>query len=441
MLEEFSTWLRSPMVRALTIGFLILVLLIPLAAVSSLVREREATRLGVEREVAEKWGGEQSLVGPILSVPYRYRATGPRGEVVTQVGHARSLPSSLDVEGDVRPEIRYRGIYEVVLYKVALRWSGEFERPDLGVWKIAPEDVLWDEAVLVVGIPDLRGIEGAVAVRFGDESLAFEPGSGDAGLCGSGIHARVPRLGGGVPGERVPFSFELPLNGSRELFVSPLGRETRLSLASTWTSPSFAGQFLPSSREVTATGFAAEWNISHLTRPFPQQWRDNEVAPDLLQQWMAGVTLFQPVDAYAKTSRTIKYGILFLFMTFAVYFLFEILGRLRIHPFQYLLVGFALCLFYLLLLSLSEHLGFFRSYVLASAATVGLIAFYSGSVLRSLGRAAAIGAGLSGLYCYLYVVLQLEDYALLLGSLGLFALLTSAMVLTRRIDWYAIGRS
>lgn len=439
MFEEISEWLRSPMVRALTVGLLILVLLIPLATVSSLVQEREATRLGVEKEVADKWGGEQSLVGPILSVPYRYQTTGPRGEVVTHEGRARFLPSSLDVEGDVRPEIRYRGIYEVVLYKVALRWSGEFERPDPGIWKIAPEDVLWDEAVLVVGIPDLRGIEGAVAVRFGTETLAFEPGSGDAGLCGSGIHARVPGLEGA--NGRVPFSFELPLNGSRELFVSPLGRETRLSLASTWTSPSFAGKFLPSSREVTSTGFTAEWNISHLTRPFPQQWRDNEVAPDLLQQWMAGVTLFQPVDSYVKTSRTIKYGILFLFMTFAVYFLFEILGRLRIHPFQYLLVGFALCLFYLLLLSLSEHLGFFRSYVLSSAATVGLTAFYSGSVLRSLRRAGAIGAGLSGLYSYLYVVLQLEDYALLLGSLGLFALLGAAMVLTRRVDWYALGRS
>jgi inner membrane protein len=164
------------------------------------------------------------------------------------------------------------------------------------------------------------------------------------------------------------------------------------------------------------------------------------VAVELLDQWTAGVSLFEPVDAYAKTSRTVKYGILFLFMTFAVYFLFEILGRLRIHPFQYLLVGFALCLFYLLLLSLSEHIGFARSYLLASAATVGLIAAYSGSVLRSFSRAGAIGAGLGGLYLYLYVLLQLEDYALVLGSLGLFALLAAAMALTRRVDWYAVGR-
>jgi inner membrane protein len=154
---------------------------------------------------------------------------------------------------------------------------------------------------------------------------------------------------------------------------------------------------------------------------------------------MGGVTLFQPVDSYAKTGRTTKYGILFLFLTFAVYFLFEILGRIRVHPFQYLLVGFALCLFYLLLLSLSEHIGFGTAYLLASAGTVGLIAVYSGSVLGSLGRAAAIGAGLAGLYSYLYVLLQLEDYALLLGSLGLFGLLSAAMVLTRRVDWYAVG--
>jgi len=440
MLEEISKWAQSPILRAVIVGVLILVLLIPLAMVGSLVREREATRIGVEREVAEKWGGEQWLVGPILSVPYRYRTLGPNGEVLSHVGHTRFLPAILDIEGEVRPEIRYRGIYQVALYEVALRWTGEFERPDPEIWKIPPEDVSWDEAVLVVGIPDLRGIKRAVVARWGDEALTFEPGPGAVALCESGIHARVPHLDGVAAGERVAFSFELDLNGSRELLFAPLGKETRVSLSSIWPSPSFTGKFLPDSREVRPNGFTAEWNVSYLTRPFPQEWKDNEVTPALLGQWMAGVTLFQPVDSYAKTSRTIKYGILFLSMTFAVYFLFEILGRRRIHPFQYLLVGFALCLFYLLLLSLSEHLGFGWSYLLASAGTVGLIAAYSGNVLGSFGRAAAIGAGLSGLYSYLYVLLQLEDYALLLGSLGLFALLAAAMALTRRVDWYAVGR-
>lgn len=440
MLEEISTWVHSPIARAAVIGVLILLLMIPLAMVGMLVGEREATRFVVEREVAEKWGGDQLLVGPILSVPYRYRTFGPNGEVLSHVGHTRFLPAILDIEGDVRPEIRYRGIYEVALYDVGLRWTGEFERPDPGIWKIPAEDVLWDEAVLVVGIPDLRGIKRAVVARWGDEALTFEPGPGAVALCASGIHARVPHLEEAAPGERVPFSFELDLNGSRELLFSPLGKETRLSLTSTWPSPSFTGQFLPDSREVRPNGFTAEWNISYLTRPFPQEWKDNEVTADLLAQWTSGVSLFQPVDSYTKTSRTTKYGILFLFMTFAVYFLFEILGRLRIHPFQYLLVGFALCLFYLLLLSLSEHLGFGKAYLVASAGTVGLIAAYSGSVLGSFGRAAAIGAGLSGLYAYLYVLLQLEDYALLLGSVGLFALLAAAMALTRRVDWYAVGR-
>jgi inner membrane protein len=380
-------------------------------------------------------------VGPILSVPYRYRNRGPNGDTITYVGQTRFLPSSLEIEGEVRPEVRYRGMYEVILYDVGLRWSGAFERPDLGAWKIPPEDILWDEAVLVVGIPDLRGIKRAIVASWGEETLSFEPGTGGVSLCASGIHARVPGLEGAAPDAPVRFSFELRLNGSRELLFSPLGKETRLRLSSTWPSPSFTGQFLPETREVTAQGFTAEWNISYLTRPFPQAWRESEVPAELLGQWMGGVSLFQPVDSYAKTSRTTKYGVLFLFMTFAVYFLFEILGRLRIHPFQYLLVGFALCLFYLLLLSLSEHLGFATSYLLASAGTVGLIAGYSGSVLGSVGRAAAIGAGLAGLYAYLYVLLQLEDYALLLGSLGLFVLLAVAMALTRRVDWYAVGRS
>ncbi len=440
MLEEVSAWVRSPILRAAVIGVLILLLLVPLAMVGVLVGERETTRMTVEREVAEKWGGQQALVGPILSVPYRYRTQGPSGEVLTHVAFARFLPSVLDIEGEVRPEIRYRGIYEVVLYDVGLKWSGEFTRPDLGRWKIPQEDVLWDEAVLVVGIPDLRGIKRAIVANWGEETLSFQPGNGGVSLCASGIHARLPRLEPAASSGPVRFSFELRLNGSRELLFAPLGKETRLKLSSSWPSPSFTGQFLPESREVTADGFSAEWNISYLTRPFPQEWRESEVPSELLGQWMAGVTFFQPVDSYAKTGRTTKYGVLFLFMTFAVYFLFEILGRLRIHPFQYLLVGFALCLFYLLLLSLSEHLGFGKAYLLASAATVGLIAAYSGSVLGSFWRAAAIGAGLSGLYSYLYVLLQLEDYALLLGSLGLFALLAAAMALTRRVDWYAVGR-
>jgi len=440
MLEEIAAWIHSPMARAAVICVLVLLLLVPLVMVGSLVREREATRIGVEREVADKWGSEQSLMGPILSVPYRYRTVGPNREVLTHVGHTRFLPSILGIEGVVRPEIRYRGIYEVALYHVGLRLRGEFERPDLGLWKIAPEDILWDEAVLVVGIPDLRGIKRAVVARWGDETLTFEPGPGSVALCASGIHARVLRLDAVAEGESVPFSFDLDLNGWQELLFAPLGKETRISLSSTWPSPSFTGKFLPDSREVRPNGFTAEWNISYLTRPFPQAWKDNEVTADLLGQWMGGVTLFQPVDSYAKSSRTIKYGILFLVMTFAVYFLFEILGRLRIHPFQYLLVGFAICLFYLLLLSLSEHLGFGRSYLLASAGTVGLITAYSGYVLGDFGRAAAIGAGLSGLYGYLYLLLQLEDYALLLGSLGLFALLAAAMALTRRVDWYAVGR-
>jgi inner membrane protein len=279
-----------------------------------------------------------------------------------------------------------------------------------------------------------------VVARWGDETLTFEPGPGSVALCASGIHARVLGLDAVAEGASVPFSFDLDLNGWRELLFAPLGKETRISLSSTWPSPSFTGKFLPDSREVRPNGFTAEWNISYLTRPFPQEWKDNEVTADLLGQWMGGVTLFQPVDSYAKTSRTTKYGILFLVMTFAVYFLFEILGRLRIHPFQYLLVGFAICLFYLLLLSLSEHFGFGRSYLLASAGTVGLITAYSGCVLGNFGRAAAIGAGLSVLYGYLYVLLQLEDYALLLGSVGLFALLAAAMALTRRVDWYAVGR-
>ncbi|MGH9337691.1 MAG: inner membrane CreD family protein [Vicinamibacteria bacterium] len=250
-------WSASPIIRAVVIAILVLVLLIPLGMVALLVSERQETRALVEWEVAEKWGGRQALVGPMLSVPYRYRTSGPKGELLTHVGQARFLPETLGIEARVRPEIRYRGIYEVALYQVELKWSGAFERPHFSEWNIEAEDVLWEDAVLVVGIPDLRGIQRAIVARWNDGVLSFEPGPGAVALCDSGIHARVPGIEATAPGTRLPFSLELALNGSRELLFAPLGRETRMRLTSTWPSPSFTGKFLPDSREVTAEGFAA----------------------------------------------------------------------------------------------------------------------------------------------------------------------------------------
>jgi inner membrane protein len=425
--------MQSPVLKSFLVGALIVLLLIPLGLVGGLIHERQGTRAEAEQEVSEKWGSRQILGGPVLLVPYVVRITDANGKTHVSTAHATLLPRRLDIEGDLTPEIRYRGIFEVPLYRARLRFAGEFALEELEPLKIPQEDLRWDEATLSVGVPDPRGIRETVRLLFNGAELDFEPGAGTGSVFPSGIHARV-----GAPPQASAFSFELALNGSSHLGFVPVGQDNRVTLGSSWPDPSFTGAFLPNARTVTPDGFEAEWQLYYLGRSYPQQWKPGEVDLNRLHASAAGVDLILPVDEYQKSMRSVKYGILFLVLTFGTYFLYEVLGRLRIHPFQYLLVGFALVLFYVLLLSLSEHIGFDAAYAAAAVATIGLIAGYSGFVLKQLSRVAGIGALLSGLYLYLYVLLQLEDYALLLGALGLFAALAAVMWITRRVDWYAL---
>jgi inner membrane protein len=237
----------------------------------------------------------------------------------------------------------------------------------------------------------------------------------------------------------LPFQFELKLAGSRSLQFLPFGKKTNVSLHSNWQSPSFIGNYLPTRRDITPQGFSAHWEILHLARNYPQNWSDQEVTKEKYQESAFGAELLFPVDHYQEVTRSAKYGILFIALTFVTFFFFEIFSRLKVHPVQYLLVSFGLCLFYLLLLSLSEYLGFGVAYALAGAATVLLISGYSGTVLKTGRRAFAMGGILAGLYAYLYVLLQLTDFALLMGSIGLFGILTIIMFITRKVDWYSLN--
>lgn len=436
--KEAGNWSQSPVLKSLLIGVLIVLLLIPLGMVGALIHERQGTRAAAELEVSAKWGSRQTLGGPILLVPYVVRTTDSNGQVRVTTSLATLLPRLLEIEGALTPEIRYRGIFEVPLYAARLDVHGAFALDEIFELKIPEADVRWADAVLSVGVPDPRGIRQTVRLHWNDRELDFEPGAGTGSVFSSGIHAAVGGILGASPPPSQSFQFELGLNGSGQLAFLPVGQDTRLSLASPWPDPSFTGAFLPDARTVTASGFSADWKLFYLGRSYPQQWKAGEVDANVLQTSATGVDLILPVDEYQKSMRSAKYGILFLVLTFGAYFLFEILGRLRIHPFQYLLIGFALVLFYVLLLSFSEHLGFDTAYAIAASGTVGLIAGYSGFVLRRPGRVAGVGALLGGLYLYLYVLLQLEDYALLLGAVGLFVALATVMWITRRVNWYAL---
>ncbi len=421
------------------IGFLMLLLFLPMGMIESLITERNQRRDTADWEVVKTWGREQTLGGPVLTVPYLVYTKVDKNRVTVQTQYAHFLPEDLKVTGEVFPEIRYRGIYQIPLYRTALQVQGFFKRPELSRWRIPEKDILWEEAFLTVGIPDMRAIQEPAKVIWNQSPQEFGPGNGGRAAFDSGIAAPAPGLRGGSTGQEYAFAFELKLAGSKDLLFLPLGKQTDVHLKSAWNNPSFTGAYLPASREVDASGFAADWKVLHLGRNYPQQWLDREIKPENFQESSFGVSLLLPVDTYQKTTRSAKYAILFILLTFVTFFFFEIFNKVRIHPIQYLLVGFAMCLFYLLLLSLSEHLVFGLSYAIATAATVFLITLYSAKVLKNGKRALVMGGVLSGIYGYLYILLQQQDYALLLGSLGLFVALAVIMFITRRVDWYTLG--
>src|SRR5262245_47805832 len=429
---------RSVLLRMLFIAFLVLVLQIPIFTIDSTVSEREATRQGAIDEVTRTWGGAQQVAGPVLTVPYLVRTTDDKGKVTVRTLQAHFLPRELDTTATIATEIRYRGIFQVPLYSLTLNGRGTFSPPDFSAWQVAATDILWDRAVLALGVSDPKAIRAGSAIRWGNANSEFRPGRGPGAFLEAGIHAPLSDLGA-VKDRPLPFAFDLSLGGSHRLLFAPLGMETRVGMTSAWPDPSFIGAYLPASREIGPKGFNARWQIPHLGRNFPQQWSESEVDAKAIGTAAFGVSLLSPVDAYHTIHRAVKYQLLFLFLTFVAFYLFELFSSLRSHPVQYLLVGSALCLFYLLLLSLSEHVGFARAYTIASAAVVALIAGYVRAAFGN-ARAVPIAAMLIVLYTFLFVLLHVQDYALLVGSLGLFLILALLMYATRKVDWYQVGR-
>ena len=425
---------ESVTAKVFVIALIIFALMIPAAMVRSLIHEREWRQASVVNELGSKWGGSQTLTGPILSLPFERAIPGPDGKPVTVTLHLHVLPDQLDVTGQVIPEVRYRGIYEAVLYNARLKFSGSFSMPDLQTLGISPKSVRWERAFVALGIPDMKGLRSGIRMNLAGNELEMNPGIASADVLASGLSCTAPDL---RRVEAMPFDLSLDLNGSQWLGFVPAGKTTTVQLESAWTSPSFDGAFLPEARSVADKGFNATWKVLHLNRNYPQAWTGSQYA---IGDSAFGVKLFIPVDAYQKSTRTVKYALLFIVSTFTAFFVCEMMKRVRVHPLQYLLVGLALIVFYALLLSISEHLSFDKGYLISSAATILLIAGYARSVLQRGALALAVGMVLATLYGYLYLLLQVEDYTLLLGSVGLFVLLGIVMFLTRRINWYAAGQ-
>lgn len=426
----------------LFIGFLILLLLIPVAMIRSLISEREARRHSAVEDISSKWGDAQVINGPFLTLPYLTYTQDDGNRERMKREYAQFLPNTLFITAEIEPEIRHRGIFDVVVYEVSLIFRGEYTLLSFDDLKIQPKDILWDEASMSVGIPDMRGINESVTLQWNGTSCSFLPGVMDTQLLRSGIHSHIADLKSTIT-EKNSFEFQLTLNGSESLAFIPLGQETRVEVTSSWSDPSFFGAYLPSFYTINKDdGFDAVWIVSYFSRSYPQYWKsvqtDFASLADSILASSFGTKLLLTVDNYKKTERSVKYAILFIALTFVLFFLFEIMNRLRIHPFQYLLIGFAMGLFYLLLLSLSEHMNFLYAYAISSIGTTTLISGYSMSILQQKRRSILIALLLFLLYGFLYILLQLEDYALLFGSVALFFGLGLIMYITRKIDWYAV---
>lgn len=441
--------------KLIGIGILTLLLLIPQGLLISLIREREHTRDEAVRDIASKWGAPQTIAAPVLMLPYTVRVTqdGPAGVAVTPVTHyAYFLPEEVSVNAAIDPERRQRGIYEAILYKGELHITGRFAPLTLTTLNIPPADILWDKASVALGVSDLKGISRQIGFQWDGSSYDVFPGLPSTEVLRSGVHAYTPL---GDPSRPHSFSIRLQLNGSEAISFVPVGKTTAVTLSSSWPHPSFQGEFLPVQSEVTDNGFTAQWQVIHLNRNFPQQWVGNQytlqgTSPEpghyvqrsrvessaYTQPAAFGVTFFIPADHYQKTMRSLKYGILTIIVTFFSFFVVEIQRKTPFHVIQYLMIGFAICLFYLLLLSISEHIPFDFAYWIAALMTIVLIAAYTQAVFKRTRLSAAIAAILAALYLSIYILFALEDFSLLLGSLGLFILLAIAMYVTRKIDWY-----
>ena len=449
--------------KILVVGVLTLLLLIPLSMISSLIYERLDTKRSAELEITSKWSGEQIITGPIIVIPYFQEIKlKDKSELVRK--SLLLLPKEMNVLTDAKVEKRKRGIYDVSLYRSDIELKGTLSLEDLANTGIKPEQMYLDEARVIMGISDLKGIREGVVMQLGKTEYNFEPGipvenlytdinptldkyyyerdvqtttpNVSTGIFSAGLNVKIDSIAiSGLSQGSIPFTINLYLNGSQGLFIVPIGKTTTAVIQSDWSTPSFGGDFLPESHNVTNDGFNAQWKVIDLNRSFGQTVdADNATAINQMATSAFGVKFIQSVDQYQQNKRGVKYAILIILLTFVVVFFIEVLKNKKVNPFQYLLVGLALVLFYSLLLSLSEIWGFNLAYIVAAIMTTALIVLHMSSILRNRKLGLFIGALLTFLYLFVFILIQMESYALLVGSIGLFCILAVIMYFSKKLE-------
>jgi len=416
------------------IGFilvLILLLMIPNMLIRDLIDERKGLESNVQSEIAASWGPSQKMMGPIMTIPFSREEITDEGPKVTE-HRLRVLPKSLDIDVGLNTEERQKSIYKAILYNAKHNIQGSFVLPEESDFGKNLKTIHWDDVALDIGFSSSASLDNIVNLQWDKTNYKMESGPSDYQLFPSAIHTKLE-----VDPSKTKYTFttEIGLNGSEAIKYMPIASNTEVSMTSAWDSPGFVGLPLPQKREISAEGFTAKWNSTEYNRPFKDTWIDGAV--NLERRGEAfGVDLVQMVGHYQKNMRSAKYALLIISLSFLVFFFFEILKGNKIHPVQYIFVGLALSIFYSLLLSLSEHVGFDLAYLLAAGSVVGLIGWYSKFMLRQGSNIMILSLVLGGLYTYIYILLQMEEFALLVGSIGLFIVLAISMYLSRNMDWY-----
>lgn len=458
-----NVWQKSKwLVKGCIIGCLALVMMIPMLYVKNLIIEREDRQKEATREISSKWAGPQNIIGPVIGIPYwETIGTDTSGKAIVQKYTAWFLPDSLNIDATVNPKEKHRGIFKVMLFESDIDMKGTFKKIDFEKLNIIADKLILDEAFVMMSIADNKGLNDQLSLQWNDSLLEFAP---QTGAGNDGMKALL-KVNGIDDLTNIKFSTAINLNGSEQLRFTPVGKSTTVKMNSSWKDPSFNGNTLPQNTTVNDSGFEASWKSMAHKRNFPQQWTGSafsfahyfaptstneavrfdgsggaitpvrSVSDSYISSASFGVDLFIPVNGYQKTLRTIKYALLCILLTFAAFFIIETSNKKSVHPFQYGLVGLALILFYTLLLSISEYTGFNVAYMIASLATIGLIGWFVKNILQSARITTILSVVLVLIYSYVFSLLQLQDYSLLLGSVGLFLTLAVVMYFSKKLNW------
>lgn len=428
----------SVVVKIAIIAVLALALLIPSSWIQSIITERQSTQEQVMTDVSDKWSGSQLVQGPVLAIPYKKEIKeldNNKKEVIThEIETLYVLPQNLNIKADVNTELRHRGIFDAAVYNSTVLVKGNFAKLDLAKLGIDPTSVQYDKARLIFSVSDLKGLKSNPVIQLKDQKLNVEPSFDAKSPFDKGLQVSFALQ----PDEELAFSFNLDLKGSNDLNFMHLGKTTTVEMTSNWGTPSFSGRSIPNTSKITSSGFSAQWSMLYYNRPYPQQWVNNDSLlnnKDSSEQATFGVKFRLPVDQYQKTTRTTKYSSLIILLTFVSLFFTELIRKQSVHVFNYILIGAAMIIYYILLLSFSEQVGYNWANLIASLATVTLISIFIASLLKNKQMALLFGFILSTFYGFTFILIQLEQLSLLIGSVLLFIIIAILMYFSRKINW------